>query len=87
MSTALTFFLAMLLHPDVQRKAQAEINAVVGMERLPTVSDKAELPYIRSIVTEVIRWNPALPFGNSFPPLHVSGIKVCLRSSPLSHKR
>ncbi|KZT07386.1 cytochrome P450 [Laetiporus sulphureus 93-53] len=61
MSTILTFFLAMLHYPDVQAKAQAEIDAVVGTDRLPSITDRASLPYVRSLVTEVYRWNPAVP--------------------------
>lgn len=64
LSTTLTFFLAMVLHPDIQAKARAEIDAVVGQDRLPTIADKASLPYIRSLITEVFRWHPAVPLGN-----------------------
>ncbi|TFY83526.1 hypothetical protein EWM64_g473 [Hericium alpestre] len=39
-STLSTFVLAMILNPDVQRKAQAEIDSVVGSERLPEFSDR-----------------------------------------------
>lgn len=63
MSTALSFFLAMILHPDIQRKAQAEVDSVVGNDRLPNVTDRTSLPYVRSVLTEVLRWNPAVPMG------------------------
>ncbi|KAI0917772.1 hypothetical protein AcV7_007098 [Taiwanofungus camphoratus] len=63
LSTTLTFFLAMVLHPDIQAKARAEIDAVVGQDRLPTIADKASLPYVRSLITEVFRWHPAVPLG------------------------
>jgi cytochrome P450 len=33
-------FLYLLRHPEVQQRAQAEIDAVVGRERLPDLSDK-----------------------------------------------
>ncbi|KAF8815498.1 putative monooxygenase [Phlegmacium glaucopus] len=62
-SSALSFFLAMILNPSVQAKAQAELDAVVGKNRLPLIGDKPDLPYIRSIVAEVFRWAPALPLG------------------------
>ncbi|EIM88908.1 cytochrome P450 [Stereum hirsutum FP-91666 SS1] len=57
------FFLAMRLYPDVMRKAQAEIDSVVGRDRLPTFEDRARLPYIRAIVKEVLRWRPVGPLG------------------------
>lgn len=33
-------FLYMLLHPEVQRKAQEEIDRVIGRERTPTLNDR-----------------------------------------------
>jgi cytochrome P450 len=56
-------FLELMLNPDVQNKAQKEIDSVIGRDRLPTISDRESLPYIRSIVTEAIRLNPAVPMG------------------------
>ena len=53
----------MVLHPEVQRKAQAEIDAVVGCDRLPNISDRDSLPYVRSLVAETFRWSPAIPLG------------------------
>ena len=51
----MTIFLAMALYPDVQRKAQAEIDRVVGKDTLPTFSDKGSLPYVRAICAEAMR--------------------------------
>lgn len=59
------FVLAMLLYPDVLRKAQDEIDAVVGRDRLPAFGDKNKLPYIRALVKEVLRWRPVGPLGTS----------------------
>ncbi|KAJ6448206.1 cytochrome P450 [Mycena sanguinolenta] len=59
----LNFILAMILNPAVQAKAQAEIDLVVGRDRLPTIADQASLPYVRSIVVEVFRLNPPIPLG------------------------
>lgn len=58
--------MAMILHPDVQIKAHAELDAVVGTNRLPCIQDRTELPYIRSIVSEVLRWAPPGPLGAVF---------------------
>ncbi|OCH86702.1 putative monooxygenase [Obba rivulosa] len=63
MSTSLSFFLAMVLHPDVQKKAQAEIDAVIGRDRLPSIADRESLPYVRSVITEVLRWKPPVPLS------------------------
>ena len=53
----------MTMYPDAQRRAQAEIDAVVGNERLPTMFDRESLPYIDALVKEVFRWNPVAPLG------------------------
>jgi hypothetical protein len=49
--------------PQVQRKAQAEFDAVVGRDRLPTFADAPRLPYVRAIVNEVLHWRPTVPLG------------------------
>ena len=56
----------MVLYPEVQKKAQAEIDAVVGQNRLPDFHDRPSLPYINAIVKESSRWNIVLPFGRPF---------------------
>jgi len=53
----------MILFPEVQEKARAEIDSVVGKDRLPTFDDRDALPYIEAIICEAIRWNPAIPLG------------------------
>ena len=62
-STLQTFFLAMALHPDVQRKAQAELDAVIGPMRLPEFEDQKSLPYIQAIVKECLRWQNVFTLG------------------------
>lgn len=57
------FFLAMSIHTDVQRKAQAEIDHVIGSGRLPTLVDRANLPYVSALVSEVLRWHVIAPLG------------------------
>lgn len=59
--TALT--LAMVKFPDAQRHAQEEIERVVGSDRLPTFSDRKDLPYVNALVKEAIRWWPVAPMG------------------------
>ena len=58
----------MVLYPAVQAKAQAELDAVVGKERLPHISDRANLPYVRRIMAETLRWGPPAPLGMSSNP-------------------
>ncbi len=47
----------MTLYPNVVVKAREEIDRVVGRERLPTYDDRASLPYVDSIMKEVLRYN------------------------------
>ena len=53
----------MTLYPDVQRKAQAEIDQIVGNSRLPDFSDEGALPYVQAVLKEALRWRPAGPLG------------------------
>lgn len=46
----------MVLHPEVQKKAQAEIDKVIGTDHLPTLEDRPDLPYIECVVKEVFRY-------------------------------
>ena len=78
----LSFILAMIYKPDVQRRAQAEIDAIMGEERTPVWDDWEDLPYVRSIQKEVLRWRPVLPIGVAHslqqgrPPLLLSKFHV-----------
>jgi len=53
----------MVLYPDVMRKAQYEIDIVVGSGRLPMFADSPNLSYVRAIVMEVLRWRTVGPLG------------------------
>ncbi|KAL0957956.1 hypothetical protein HGRIS_000136 [Hohenbuehelia grisea] len=53
-----TFFLIMTLYPDVQKKAQEELDSVVGTHKLPTFADRERLPYCEAILKEMLRWHP-----------------------------
>ena len=53
----------MALFPRVQRKAQEEIDSVIGGDRFPTTEDRKELPYIDAIVKETLRWHPVVPLS------------------------
>ncbi len=55
-SSMISSILAMCLFPDVQRKAQEELDRVVGHDRSPTWDDEANLPYLQAVVKEVLRW-------------------------------
>ncbi|TFK39023.1 cytochrome P450 [Crucibulum laeve] len=58
-----SFFLAMTLYPEVQKKAQIELETVVGNTCLPQNSDLPRLPYLAAVVKELLRWNPVAPIA------------------------
>ncbi|KAG0706787.1 cytochrome P450 [Suillus ampliporus] len=62
-STVSVFLLAMVLHPEVQIKAQEEIDRVVGNSRLPDFSDREMLPYVEAVYLETLRWRPTVPIA------------------------
>jgi cytochrome P450 len=62
-SALMTFFLAMAVFPDVQKKAQEELDRVIGSARLPVTGDKGSLPYIEAVVKETHRWHPVAPMA------------------------
>jgi cytochrome P450 len=55
--------LAMIVHPEIQKRAQDQLDLVVGRFRPPTFADAPNLPYIQALVKETLRWRPALPMG------------------------
>ncbi|KAI0258892.1 cytochrome P450 [Gloeopeniophorella convolvens] len=62
-SALLTFILAMLKYPEVQYKAQSEIDRVVGTSRLPDFTDYDALPYVDAVLKETLRWHPIAPLA------------------------
>ncbi|KAK7041998.1 cytochrome P450, partial [Favolaschia claudopus] len=57
------FVLAMLANPAAQKSAQAEIDSVIGKERLPEFADRDRLPYATALLYEVLRWQTAVPLA------------------------
>lgn len=62
-SGILAFLKAMTCFPDLQKKAQAEIDSVVGEDRTPQWSDYEKLPYVAQILKESMRWRPLSGIG------------------------
>jgi hypothetical protein len=80
------FFLALVLYPQVQRRAQAELDDVVGRDRLPTFDDRPRLPYIEAFCKELMRWQMVTPMGmiRIFPRVPSIGM-IERRPSGLPH--
>ncbi|EKM77725.1 hypothetical protein AGABI1DRAFT_61296 [Agaricus bisporus var. burnettii JB137-S8] len=62
LSAARVFFMAMVLYPEVQRKAQAKVDRVLD-GRLPELADCSSLPYVNAMVKETLRWQPVSPMS------------------------
>ena len=62
-SLIMTFTLAMVKNPQIWKRAQAEIDAIVGTDRLPEFDDRSSLPYVDAIMRETWRWQPPAPLG------------------------
>jgi hypothetical protein len=58
-----SLFLALVLFPHAQKRAQAELDVVVGRDKLPTFDDRPRLPYIEAFCKEVMRWVMVTPTG------------------------
>lgn len=57
------WLIACCMYPQVLRKAQEEVDRVCGKDRMPTFDDEADLPYIRAMVKEIMRWSPITKIG------------------------
>lgn len=78
-----TFYLAMTLYPAVLKRAQEEIDRVIGDERLPSFADYGSLPYVTAILKEVLRWEVILPAG--IIRCYFACIKGHIRNSACRH--
>ncbi|XP_006866974.1 PREDICTED: cytochrome P450 2D17-like [Chrysochloris asiatica] len=63
-STTLAWaLLFMILHPEVQRRVQQEIDEVLGQVRRPEMADQARMPFTTAVVHEVQRFADIVPLG------------------------
>ncbi|XP_069347013.1 cytochrome P450 2D17-like isoform X2 [Eulemur rufifrons] len=74
-STTLAWaLLLMILHPDVQRRVQQEIDEVIGKVRQPEIGDQAHMPFTTAVIHEVQRFADIIPLG--VPHMTSRDIKV-----------
>jgi len=60
-ASLMTFVLAMIMYPDVQKRAQEAVDQVLDGKRLPTFDD--DIPYVDALVKETLRWNSIVPLS------------------------
>ncbi|CAH1777735.1 unnamed protein product, partial [Owenia fusiformis] len=70
-------FLRMLHHPDVQQRVKKDIHNVIGKERIPSMKDKLDLPYIEAVLLETQRMHIIVPFSIG---------RSCLNDKPIEVK-
>ncbi|KAF8169134.1 cytochrome P450 [Mycena galopus ATCC 62051] len=63
MAALMTAFTMLVANPAIQTRAQAEMDIIVGKDRLPTFSDRERMPYMHCIVSETLRWGAVTPVG------------------------
>ncbi|MCJ1409174.1 hypothetical protein MMC19_003252 [Ptychographa xylographoides] len=64
-STLCSGFLALITHPETLIAAHEEVDRVIGPDRTPTFADEAQLPYIRALCKEILRWRPVAVLGGT----------------------
>ena len=74
--------LGMALYPEVQKKAQAEIDAVIGPNRLPDFHDRPPMPYINAVVRELSCWNLISPLARPFFLINVATLLMSPKALP-----
>ena len=73
----------LLQHPEVMRRAQAELDSVVGTQRIVQESDLEHLPYLEAVMKEVSRVQPGAPIAithESREETQVSGYNLPART-------
>ena len=55
----------MVLYPDAQKRAQEEIDSILGHGQLPHFGDADDLPYLKAVLYELLRWAPPAPLGQT----------------------
>lgn len=82
----------MILYPECQARAQAEIDIVIGPDRLPEFSDRVSLLYVERLLQEtlryglrflvvpdlisLLRWHQATPLGACLARMPRDGINT-----------
>ena len=64
-STLCSAFLAIATNHETLEAAHAELDSIVGGDRMPTFDDEASLPYLRAFCKEVLRWRPVAVLGGT----------------------
>ena len=72
-------------YPEVQARAQAELDTVIGPDRLAEFSDRPDLPYVNAIISELLRWQPVTPLGTLSPSVRFTEMTMYFLPTGLPH--
>ncbi|KAJ1308478.1 hypothetical protein OPQ81_004182 [Rhizoctonia solani] len=61
--TILTCILALIHDTAAQDQARREIDSLYDEDTLPRWADEQEMPFVRAVIKEVLRWRPPLPIS------------------------
>lgn len=64
-STLCSGILMLITNPSVQAVAHAELDHVIGTDRMPTFDDEGRLPYVRALCAEILRIRPVAVLGGT----------------------
>jgi hypothetical protein len=81
----LSFILLLSLNPESAQRAQAEMDTVIGRERIPELRDRDDLPYMEAVLQEVMRMCPVVPLGMLIYSMKVSDEVLTISLQGLSH--
>ncbi|GBM61724.1 Cytochrome P450 2C38 [Araneus ventricosus] len=87
-STVAKLLVELSKHPDVQKKIQEELDSVVGRERLPSWTDKPNLPYLDATIQELSRVAAlflVLTMYSNFKETTIEGYRIPERSAIVSN--
>lgn len=71
-SSMQTYCLAMCHFPEWQKRLQEEVDEVVGNERIPRFDDMPNLPTVRAVIKELLRWRPVVTGGRLTSTIHIT---------------
>ena len=86
-ATLLVFVFLMLNHPEVQHRAQLEIDHVVGGQQLPDFEDRPPLPYVDAVLRESLRCRLVGPLGTFDLCTRFLDLLTLFRHSSCHHQR
>ena len=69
----------MVKNPRIWKRAQTEIDAFVGTDRLPEFDDRSSLSYVDAIVRETMRWQPPGPLGATMNTIFQTALLMILK--------